>query len=60
MQPPPTPWVLLLGRTPVGGDADLATVPAPQAQYRLTPLSLPGKPGAQVPECRDAYTPNKT
>jgi hypothetical protein len=35
-------------------------VHALQAQYRLTPLSLSGKPGAQVPECRDAYAPNKT
>ena len=28
-----------------------------QAQYRLTPLSLWGKPGAQVPERRDVYAP---
>ena len=45
-RPAPTPWVLLLGRTLVDGDADLATVHALQAAYRLTPLSLWGKPGA--------------
>ena len=45
--PAPTPWVLLLGRTLVDGDADLANVHALQAQYRLTPLSLWGKPGAE-------------
>ena len=55
--PAPTPWVLLLGRTLVDGDADLATVHALQAQYRLTPLSLWGKPGAEVPERRDVYAP---
>ena len=54
-RPAPTPWVLLLGRTLVDGDADLANVHALQAQYRLTPLSLWGKPGAQVPERRDVY-----
>jgi hypothetical protein len=57
-RPAPTPWILLLGRTRVDGDADLATVHALQAQYRLTPLSLSGKPGAQVPEYRDVYAPN--
>ena len=56
-RPAPTPWVLLLGRTLVDGDADLAAVHALQAQYRLTPLSLWGKPGAQVPERRDVYAP---
>jgi len=60
VQPAPTPRVLLLGRTPVSGDADLATVHALQALCRLTPLSLSGKPGVQVPECRDTYAPNKT
>ena len=55
--PAPTPWVLLLGRTLVDGDADLADVHALQAQYRLTPLSLWGKPGAQAPERRDVYAP---
>ena len=56
-RPAPTPWVLLLGRTLVDGEADLAAVHALQAQYRLTPLSLWGKPGAEVPERRDVYAP---
>ena len=56
-RPAPTPWALLLGRTLVDGDADLAAVHALQAQYRLTPLSLWGKPGATVPERRDVYAP---
>jgi hypothetical protein len=55
--PAPTPWVLLLGRTLVDGEADLANVHALQAQYRLTPLSLWGKPGATVPGRRDVYAP---
>jgi hypothetical protein len=57
VQPAPTPWILIMGRTLVDGDADLANVHALQAQYRLTPLSLWGKPGATVPERRDVYTP---
>ena len=56
-RPAPTPWVLLLGRTLVDGDADLEAVHALQAQYRLTPLSLRGKPGATVPKRRDVYAP---
>jgi Protein of unknown function (DUF1254) len=54
---PPTPWVWVLGRTLVDGAADVANVQAVQAQYRLTPLSLWGKPGAVVPERRDVYKP---
>ena len=57
VRPAPTPWVLLLGRTLVDGEADLADVHALQAQYRLTPLSRWGKPGADVPERRDVYAP---
>jgi hypothetical protein len=57
MAPATTPWVLVLGRTLVDGDADLASVHALQAQYRLTPLSLWGKPGATVTERRDVYAP---
>ena len=57
VRPAPTPWVLLLGRTLVDGEADLAAVHALQGQYRLTPLSLWGKPGAKVPERRDVYAP---
>ena len=54
---PPTPWVWVLGRTLVNGAADVAHVQALQAQYRLTPLSLWGKPGATVHERRDVYAP---
>jgi len=53
----PTPWVWVLGRTLVDGAADVANVQALQAQYRLTPLSLWGQPGAVVPERRDVYAP---
>jgi hypothetical protein len=54
---PPTPWVWILGRTLVDGTADAANVQALQAQYKLTPLSLWGKPGAVAPERRDVYAP---
>jgi hypothetical protein len=53
----PTPWILIIGRTLVEGVADLPAVHALQAQYKLTPLSLWGKPGAQLPERRDVYKP---
>jgi hypothetical protein len=56
----PTPWVWVLGRTLVDGAADVANVQALQAQYRLTPLSLWGRPGAVVPERREVYAPADT
>ncbi|MFZ0530542.1 MAG: DUF1254 domain-containing protein [Propionicimonas sp.] len=56
--PSPTPWVLVLGRTAVDGPRDLAAAREVQTQYRLTPLSLWGVPGAVVPERRDVYAPS--
>jgi hypothetical protein len=60
VQPAPTPWILVLGRTLVDGPADLPNVQALQQQYRLTPLSLWGHPRAKVPERRDVYAPPRT
>ena len=53
----PTPWILCLGRTLVNGAEDVANVRELQSQYRLTPLSLWGQPGATVPERRDVLKP---
>ncbi|HUJ07716.1 MAG TPA: DUF1254 domain-containing protein [Streptosporangiaceae bacterium] len=53
----PTPWVLVLGRTLADGQADVKSVRALQAQYKLTPLSKWGKPRAKVPQRRDVYAP---
>ncbi|MGW3247406.1 DUF1254 domain-containing protein [Streptomyces sp. NPDC001070] len=53
----PSPWILILGRTLVNGPHDVPDVRALQEQYRLTPLSLFGTPGAKVPETRDVLTP---
>ncbi|MEV5845362.1 DUF1254 domain-containing protein [Streptomyces sp. NPDC051985] len=53
----PSPWILVLGRTLVSGPDDVAHVRELQRQYRLTPLSLFGKPDAKVPESRDVLTP---
>ncbi len=58
-QPAHTPWVYLLGRTYVAGPEDLPEVHAIQAQYKLTPLSLWGKEGIELPERRDALTPDE-
>lgn len=52
-----TPWVLILGRTAVDGADDLPAARALQGQYRLTPLTLWGTPGAAVPDRRDVYAP---
>ncbi|MEU9240969.1 DUF1254 domain-containing protein [Streptomyces sp. NPDC048385] len=53
----PSPWVLILGRTLVSGPGDVPRVRELQRQYRLTPLSLFGRPDAKVPESRDVLTP---
>ncbi|WP_440555729.1 DUF1254 domain-containing protein [Streptomyces sp. SCPE 10] len=53
----PTPWVLVVGRTLVEGEHDLAAVHALQQQYRLTPLHLFGKESATLPERRDVPVP---
>jgi hypothetical protein len=57
VEPAPTPWVLVLGRTAVTGTADLPAARELQQQYRLTPLSLWGVAGAVVPDRRDVYAP---
>jgi hypothetical protein len=57
VEPAPTPWVLVLGRTAVTSAADLPAARELQKQYRLTPLSLRGVPDAVVPDRRDVYTP---
>lgn len=53
----PSPWILILGRTLVSGKGDVPRVRDVQRQYRLTPLSLFGKPDVKVPERRDVLTP---
>ena len=57
VEPAPTPWVLVLGRTAVTGAADLPAARELQQQYRLTPLSLWGVTDAVVPDRRDVYAP---
>src|SRR5690349_6050113 len=57
LEPAPTPWVLVLGRTALDGAADLAAARALQGKYGLTPLSLWGVADATVPERRDVYAP---
>lgn len=57
VQPSPTPWILVLGRTLIDGSDDLPEVRALQAQYRLTPLSQWGKPRTRVPQRRRVYVP---
>ncbi|MFI1166761.1 DUF1254 domain-containing protein [Streptomyces sp. NPDC020801] len=53
----PSAWIIIVGRTLVDGEDDLPSVHALQRQYRLTPLSLFGKKGAEVPERRDVLEP---
>ena len=55
--PARTPWILCLGRTLVDGPDDVVNVREIQSQYRLTPLSLWGQPGAMAPERRDVLKP---
>jgi hypothetical protein len=57
LAPAPTPWLLILGRTAVDDEADIATVRKLQEQYRLTPLSRWGLGDADRPERRDVLTP---
>jgi len=53
----PTPTVLVMGRTLVNGDADVATVQELQKQYTLTPLSQWGKDAVAPAERRDVLVP---
>jgi hypothetical protein len=57
LPPSPTDSVLIFGRTAVKGAADVPAVNKLQDTYKLTPLSLWGKPGAVVPENRDIPKP---
>lgn len=57
VQPSPTPWALVLGRTAVRGAEDVPAARALQAGYRLTPLSHWGTPGGATAERRDVYVP---
>lgn len=57
LDPAPTPWVLVLGRTAIDGPEDLPGAHAVQGEYRLTPLSLWGVPDAIVPDRREVFTP---
>jgi hypothetical protein len=52
-----TPSALIIGRTIVNGQSDLATVNALQDQYLMVPLSLWGKKGAELPENRNVWKP---
>ncbi len=53
----PTPTVLVMGRTLVNGDADVATVQELQKQYTLTPLSQWGEDAVARAERRDVLVP---
>lgn len=57
VEPAPTPWALVLGRTAINGPEGLSTARALQAQYRLTPLSLWDQEDIVVPTRRDVYAP---
>lgn len=56
LEPSPTPWVLVLGRTGVTGPQDVAQARDLQTQYRLTPLDA-WHTGVAAPERRDVYAP---
>jgi hypothetical protein len=57
LPPSRTPAAFILGRTLLRGPDDLPAIRAVMAQYKLTPLSLWGKPGAQIPESYDVLKP---
>ena len=54
-----TPWILLVGRTMVSGEQDMANVAALQKQFILTPLSYWGKPVETLPKSHDVWAPYK-
>src|SRR5664279_4989098 len=53
----PSPWALIIGRTLVDGDADVAIVQDLQQNYRLTPLSQWGMESPPRSERRDVLVP---
>jgi hypothetical protein len=57
LTPSRTPSAFILARTLLRGPDDLPAIRAVMAQYKLTPLSLWGKPAAQVPESYDVLRP---
>jgi hypothetical protein len=57
LPPSTTNAVLILGRTLVNGNADVPEAHKFMSQYKLTPLSLWGKPDAKVPEDREVFKP---
>lgn len=57
LPPSPTDSVLIFGRTAIKGADDAGAVNKLQDTYKLTPLSLWGKPGAVMPESRDVPKP---
>lgn len=57
LTPVTTPWAIIMGRTFVKDAADLGAVRAIQDQYRITPLSMWGKPGAPMPKTPEIWEP---
>ena len=57
LTPSRTPSAFILGRTLLRGPDDLPAIRTVMVQYKLTPLSLWGKPGAQIPESYDVLKP---
>ncbi|HTU49786.1 MAG TPA: DUF1254 domain-containing protein [Acidobacteriaceae bacterium] len=58
--PAPTPYVWIIGRTKTDGPGDYAAVHKIQAGYKVTPLSLWGKPSKAVPVKTDPSVDMKT
>jgi hypothetical protein len=57
LPPSRTPFAFILGRTLLRGPDDLPAIRKVMAQYKLTPLSLWGKPDAKIPESYDVLKP---
>ena len=53
----PSPWILILGRTVVDDETDVANVRKLQQQYTLTPLSQWGREDGGRPGRRDVLKP---
>lgn len=57
LPPSRTPYGLIYGRTWINSPDDLPNVIAIQNQYKLTPLSIWGKPGAKAPVLETPWKP---